>query len=71
MSVFTNFLYAFQRMNEHGKPVIPIILNHCLWDLTEISTLQATPKDGRPIADFPNQAAAWAEVARGILSILK
>jgi TIR domain len=62
---------AFQRMNDHGKPVIPIILNHCLWDLTDIGTLQATPKDGRPIADFPNPAQAWSEVARAVLAVLK
>lgn len=62
---------AFQRMNNHGKPVIPIILNHCLWDITDLSALQATPKDGRPIADYQNPAQAWSEVARGILGLLK
>jgi len=61
---------AFHRMNEHGKPVIPIILNFCMWDHTDLKHLQATPKDGRPIADFPNPAQAWNEVARGILSLL-
>ena len=57
-------------MNEHGKPVIPIILNHCLWDITNLSALQAIPKDGHPIVDFPNSAQAWSEVARGILAVL-
>ncbi len=61
---------AFQRMNDHGKHVIPIILNYCLWDMTSLSALQATPKDGRPIADFGNPAQAWSEVARGILGLL-
>ncbi len=61
---------AFQRMNDHGKPVIPIILNYCMWDITPLKDLQATPKDGRPIADFPNPAQAWHEVAKGILSLL-
>ncbi len=61
---------AFQRMNEHGKHVVPIILNYCMWDITSLGTLQATPKDGRPIADFPNPAQAWHEVAKGILALL-
>ena len=61
---------AFKRMDEHGKSVIPIILNYCLWDSTSIKDLQATPRDGRPIADFPNPAQAWNEVARGILALL-
>jgi len=61
---------AFKRMDEHGKHVVPIILNYCLWDITPIKELQATPKDGRPIADFPNSAQAWNEVARGILALL-
>ena len=62
---------AFQRMNDHGKLVIPIILNYCMWDYTSLKDLQATPKDGRPIADFPNPAQAWNEVARGILDLLR
>jgi hypothetical protein len=61
---------AFKRMNEHGKPVVPIILNFCLWDITPIGELQAVPTDGRPIADFPNAAQAWTEVARKILPLL-
>jgi len=61
---------AIQRMNEHGKHVVPIILNYCLWDMTSLAALQAMPKDGRPIADFPNPAQAWSEVARGILGLL-
>lgn len=61
---------AFQRMDEHGKKVIPIILNFCLWDITPLGALQATPKDGRPIADYSNFAQAWSEVARGIFALL-
>ena len=61
---------AFKRKEESGKHVVPIILNYCLWDITEIATLQALPKDGRPIADFPNPAQAWSEVARGVLKLL-
>lgn len=62
---------AFKRREEAGKHVVPIILNHCLWDLTDLGSLQAIPKDGRPIADFSNPAQAWSEVTRSILALLK
>lgn len=61
---------ALKRKNEDGKHVVPIILNYCLWDITSLSEMQAIPQDGRPIADFPNPAQAWSEVARGILRLL-
>lgn len=62
---------ALKRKNEGGKHVVPVILNYCLWDITSLSEMQAIPKDGRPVADFPNPAQAWSEIARGILSLLK
>lgn len=62
---------AFQRREAEGKHVVPIILNFCLWDITDIGSLQAIPKDGRPIADYPNAAQGWSEVARALIDLLK
>lgn len=61
---------AFKRRSDHGKPIVPIILNYCLWDITILKDLQAVPQDGRPVADFANAAQAWNEVAKAILSLL-
>ena len=62
---------AFQRREAEGKHVVPIILNYCLWDITDLKNLQALPKDGRPIADYPNAAQGWSEVARALIDLLK
>jgi Leucine-rich repeat (LRR) protein len=62
---------AFQRREAEGKHVVPIILNYCLWDITDLKNLQAIPKDGRPIADYPNAAQGWSEVARALIDLLK
>ncbi len=62
---------ALQGMEQHGKAVIPIILNYCLWDYSPLASIQALPKDAQPIAGFPNPAQAWNEVARGILKRLQ
>ncbi len=59
---------AFQRMKEHRKPVVPILLNYSRWKETPLSKLQATPK--KPIADYSNRDQAWDEVAMGILALL-
>lgn len=46
--------------------VIPVILRPCQWRDTELASLQALPKDGRPITDWPSRDSAWLEVAQGI-----
>ena len=46
---------ALKLRQEKDVTVIPIILSHCGWkDNVDISKLQATPKDGKPIVDFAN-----------------
>lgn len=62
---------ALRRMEEHGKVVIPIILNYCLWDMSPLAGIQALPKDAQPIAGFSNPAQAWNEVARGVMGRLR
>jgi hypothetical protein len=62
---------ALRRMEEHGKAVIPIILNYCLWELSPLAAIQALPKDAQPIASFSNAAQAWHEVARGVMARLR
>jgi hypothetical protein len=57
---------AMERHEARDALVIPVILRHCLWDKTPFAKLQALPTDGRPIKDWPDEDAVFADIARGI-----
>lgn len=60
------FAAAIARHNAGTARLIPIILDHCDWTSTEIPRLLATPKDGKPVADWPNPNAAFLDVVKQI-----
>lgn len=51
--------------------VIPIILDHCDWRSTPLRDLLACPKDGTPIADYPNPNKAFSEVTHEIRRVIQ
>ena len=57
---------ALQRHKEGEAVVIPIIIDHCLWDVTELGELQALPKDGKAIEDWDRPALAYNNIVRNI-----
>jgi tetratricopeptide (TPR) repeat protein len=46
--------------------VIPVILRPCRWQRTPLKSLQAVPKDGKPVSEWPNHDAAFDEIATAI-----
>lgn len=61
--------YALKLHAERKALVIPVILRPCLWQKSKFGKLQALPKDGKPITDFPyppSYDAGFLEVAKGI-----
>ncbi len=63
---------GLERHEAGDATVIPVILDHCDWHAAPFGKLRATPRDGKPIASFPNVNEACAEVVadlrRGIAS---
>jgi len=49
--------------------VIPIILRPVDWQSTPFGALQALPRDGRPVTNWPNPDDAWLDIARGIRAV--
>jgi hypothetical protein len=56
--------------NSEGAVVIPVILRDCDWKSTPFATLQALPHDLKPVIAWQNRDEAWADVVRGIRSVL-
>ena len=58
--------HAMKRQERGEALVIPIILRDCLWRDAPFGKLQALPKDGTPVKDWPDQDKAFTNIAEGI-----
>jgi len=76
-SLYSKYFYdkemkdALKRDKEGTAIVIPILLDHCLWDETELHELQALPKDGKAVEDWDRPALAYTNIVRGILQRIR
>ena len=55
---------------EAGKRVIPVKLEKLVLEGTGLEKLQSTPSQNRCVSDFPNQEAAYNDIAEGIRRLL-
>jgi TIR domain len=60
---------AMERHEAREARVIPVILRPVDWQGAPFGKLQALPTDGKPITNWPNQDAAFVNVARGIRAV--
>jgi TIR domain len=71
----SNYCYSLEmqkalELHNLGKTtILPIILRPALWQETEIGSIQALPKDGKPISTFPDLDQAFIDVATGIKKV--
>jgi hypothetical protein len=50
--------------------VMPVLVAPCEWRTSPLAALQGLPSGMRAVIDWPNQADAWRDVARGIKSVV-
>ena len=62
---------ALERHNAGEACVIPIILRPCDWEGAPFGKLQALPRDGRPIVNWPRRDEAFRDVATGIRNVVE
>jgi len=49
--------------------IIPIIVRPADWQNTVLAEMQALPKDGLPVVDWPNADRAFLDVVKGIRTV--
>jgi len=54
-----------------GARVIPILLKPCEWRETPLKNLQALPKDGKPVVDWPTADHAFDDIAKGLRRVIE
>lgn len=62
---------AMERHERGEARVIPIIIRSCDWHTALFGKLQALPKDGKPITNWPNRDDAFTDIAKGIRLAVK
>lgn len=58
---------ALRRHRDGTARVIPVVLRACDWTITPFGELQALPRDGKPITQWPDRDQASLDIARGIM----
>lgn len=58
---------ALRRHNTGEARVVPIVLRSCAWEETPFGSLQALPRDARPISRWPDSDEACLDAARGVM----
>lgn len=62
---------ALTRHENNEAFVVPIIFRPCEWPLSPIGKLQALPRDGKPVCNYPTQDHAFNEITRGIRRVIE
>lgn len=57
---------AMERHNAGEAVVIPVILRACDWHYAPFGKLLGTPKDGKPVTQWPDRDDAFLQVAKAI-----
>lgn len=57
---------AMERHEAGEAVVIPVILRACDWHLAPFGKLSATPRDGKPITQWPDVDEAFLQVAKAV-----
>lgn len=60
---------ALERHRNGEAVVIPVILRACDWRHAPFGTLNATPRDGRPITQWPDIDEAFLQVAQAVRGV--
>jgi hypothetical protein len=62
---------AIERHQAGEAWVIPVILRACDWHDTPFGKLQAVPKDGRPVRQWPDLDQAFLDIVQSIKKVLR
>lgn len=57
---------AMERNDNGEAVVIPVILRACDWHHAPFGNLNAVPRDGRPVASWPDRDEAFLQVAKAV-----
>lgn len=57
---------AIEMHKQGNAMLIPIVVRPCDWTTCELASIQAVPKDAKPITSWENHDEAWLDAIKGI-----
>ncbi len=67
----TETIFALEQHAKKKCIIIPIIIKPCLFSRSNLSHLQALPKNVKPVTQWKDRGAAWLNVAEGIIKVIE
>jgi len=61
---------ALERHRSQSAIVVPIILRPSDWQNSPLSSLQALPREGRPVASWSDRDRAWLDIVQGLRQLI-
>lgn len=61
---------AIHRHNSGSARVVPVLVRACDWKATSLGTLQALPRNDRPVASWDSRDDAWVTIVHELRAIL-
>jgi hypothetical protein len=59
-------------LHDAGKAVVvPVVLEACLWERTNLKKLNALPDKARPLTKFTPRSGGWNQIAEGLAKVCK
>ena len=62
---------AMKRHHSNEAIVVPVILKSCKWDLMEFGKIQAVPREGKAVSNWPDKDEAFTDVTARIGELAK
>ena len=62
---------ALERHKEGKGLVIPVILRPVMWKNAPFGSLQALPKDGKPVSTWPDFDSAFVDITEGVKAAIE
>lgn len=70
-AVLSRFMAGWAQATKGALPrVVPIILSPTEWRRAWLESIQALPRDARPVTDWPNREEAYRDIAEGLKQIV-
>ena len=66
----SEMVQALKMHEQNQAKVIPILIRQCDWKSAPFGSLQALPRDARPVKSWPDQDEAWTDVVNGLRRVI-
>lgn len=61
---------ALDKHTRREAVVVPVLVRRCHWEMTDLSRLQALPRNAEPVTQWDDEDEAWYNVVQGLQKVI-